>query len=149
MHPNSNMTQEGSITRIDVLSTGSNYVAGDLLIASSVSTTGSGFYGKFSTGLNGSVSNIQILNVGSGFQPSDLTNSFVSIVYSGTQQVQDGTVSILTLDSVGANYVPGDILISGPRGTGFLASFSVSPINGSLTRLIHQSSVLFGFLANA
>ena len=105
------------------------------MISSSVSTTGSGFSGKFSTGMNGSIANIQILNVGSGFSPSDLSNAYISPVYSGTQIIQDGTVSDLILETVGTNYIPGDVLVSGSHGTGFVASFAVSQPNGSLARL--------------
>ncbi len=131
-YPGTNVAQEGTITIIDAISAGSNYVSGDLLIVSLVG--GAGFYGKFETTSNGSISKIQVLNPGSGFVQSSLSSTFVSVVYSGTDILQDGSVSSFMIDSIGTNFVSGDIVISGSQGTGFIASFTASNATGSLER---------------
>ena len=131
-YPGTNVTQERTITIIDAISAGTNYIPGDLLIVSPVS--GSGFYGKFNTSSSGSILIIQVLNPGSGYVQSSLFSTFVSIVYSGTEVLQDGSVSDILIDSTGTNFVSGDILISGSKGTGFIASFAASNTTGSLER---------------
>ena len=109
---------------------------GDLFLPSGVSASGYGFYGKFSTTVNGSVSNINVTSAGAGFSASDLSNAFISLVYAGTQLPQDGTISNMKIDAFGSNYVPGDVMVTGSQGSGFVASFSVSKGNGSLERWV-------------
>jgi hypothetical protein len=131
-YPGTNVAQEGTISIIDTISAGSNYIPGDLLIFSPVS--GSGFSGKFNTSSSGSISKINVLNPGSGYVQSSLSSTLVSVVYSGTEMLQDGSVTDVIIDSVGTNFVSGDILISGSQGAGFVASFVASDITGSLKR---------------
>ena len=127
-----------------MLSPGINYVPGDLLISSNVNPGGFDFYGKFSTNVNGSVSGIQIINAGSGYSPNTLSTVLISVVYTGTQQPQDGTVSNLILEATGTNYLPGDIQVIGSQGSGFIASFGVSN-NGSLTRSVSACHLFSNF----
>ncbi len=130
--PGTNVAQEGTITIIDAVSPGSNYIPGDLLIVSTVS--GSGFSGKFDTFTNGSITKVQVVRPGSGYVQSSLSSTLISVVYSGTEVLQDGSVSDFVIDSVGTNYLSGDILVSGSQGAGVVASFTVSNKIGSFER---------------
>ncbi len=127
-----NVAQEGTITIIDAISTGSNYIPGDLLVVSTVS--GSGFSGKFETSVSGSIAKIQVIKPGSGYLQNSLSSTILSVVYSGTEILQDGSISEFIIDSVGANYISGDIFVSGSQGTGVVATFTVSNKSGSLER---------------
>jgi hypothetical protein len=131
-YPGTNVAQEGTITIIDSISTGSNYVPGDLRIVSLVS--GAGFSGIFNTSSSGSLANIQVLNPGAGYVQSSLSTTLISVVYTGTEILQDGSVADFSVDSMGSNYVSGDVLISGSQGSGFVASFAASSTTGSLQR---------------
>ena len=131
--PGTNVAQEGTITIVDAISLGLNYIPGDLLIVHST-VSGSGFSGKFDTFTSGSITKIQVLKPGSGYVQSSLSNALISVVYTGTEVLQDGSVSDFIIDSLGTNYLSGDILVSGSQGAGVAASFTVSNKTGSLER---------------
>ena len=81
--PSTRFNQTSSITRVQIIDSGSYYADGDLMAQS---TTGSGFFASFLTSLDGRIGNVSIANHDHGFGYAD-GQVQIRAVYAGTDLV--------------------------------------------------------------
>ncbi len=86
--------------------------------------------GTFTVNSLGSITSITLTDRGDGYTRTP-TASNVSIFYHGTRIEQSYTVTDISLDATGSNYIPGAVIITGGTRNA-IGSFSVSPGTGAI-----------------
>lgn len=125
------VTQDGIITGVQVLSSQPGFAADETLALSGASA-GSGA-GLFSASLGGTLQSVQVLSGGSGYVNGNVvTFNFATTPAEGVLNVTNGAITSITLNSGGAGYTDGNyVYLAGLQSSGTGANVSVLTVDNS------------------
>ena len=120
---------DGTVSGIDVIDGGVNYIAGDVVL---VSVGGAGFLAKFSVNATGGVSVVTVQTVGAGYSGQACSTR---LVYAdGSGEISNSITSIgVVAGGGGYPSTGGAVVAAGGGGAGFVGEFDADPVTGTIT----------------